>query len=115
MGTSSVKSKYNGQLLKEVIGRTSDVLAFDNGHKLITSGFNSLFRGFNVEAFRICKNGGLSALVQIQRRETYTQNEHDLLCATIKKYVGDEVNVTFEYVNSFEPLKNGKRSFLYNQ
>ena len=111
----SVDSQYNGQLLKEVVGRTSDVVAFDNGHKLTTSGFNSLFRGFNVEAFRICKNGGLSVLVQIQKRETYTQNEHDLLYATIKKYVGDEVNVTFEYVDGFEPLKNGKRSFLYNQ
>ena len=53
----SVDSQYNGQLLKEVVGRTSDVVAFDNGHKLTTSGFNSLFRGFNVEAFRICKNG----------------------------------------------------------
>ena len=54
-------------------------------------------------------------LVQIQKRETYTQNEHDLLYATIKKYVGDEVDVIFEYVDGFEPLKNGKRSFLYNQ
>ena len=114
MWNNSVDSKYNGQLLREVIGRTSDILSFENGHKLTTSGFNSLFRGFNVEAFRISKGGELSVLVQIQKRENYTQEEHELLYSTIKKYVGEEVNVEFEYVEGFEPLKNGKRSFMYN-
>lgn len=114
MWDSSAKSRYNGQIMKQVIGRTSDVVSFDNGHRLTTSGFNSLFRSFNVEAFRITKNGNLSILVQIQKRPTYTQDEHELLNATIKKYVGDEVDVCFEYVDRFEPLKNGKRSFLLN-
>lgn len=115
MWDKSVESTYNGQLLREVIGRTSDVVAFDNGHRLTTSGFNSLFRGFNVDAFRISKNGGLSVLVQIKKRDSFTQDEHNLLYDTIKKYVGEEVAITIEYVDDFEPLKNGKRSFLYNQ
>jgi len=108
-------TSYNGQLLKEVIGRTSDVVSFDNGHRLTTSGFNSLFRGFNVEAFRIFKTGDHSISVQIQKRENYTQDEHELLYSSIRKYVGDEVEIKFEYVDAFHPLANGKRSFLYNQ
>ena len=115
MWGESEDTAYNGQLLREVIGRTSDVVAFDNGHRLTTSGFNSLFRGFNVEAFRISKSGGLSVLVQIKKRENFTQDEHDLLYDTIRKYVGEEVAITIEYVDDFEPLKNGKRSFLFNQ
>ena len=115
MWDSSVVSDYNGQIIRDVIGRTSDVVAFDNGHRLTTSGFNSLFRGFNIEAFRIRKTGGRSVLVQIQKRESYSQDEHELLFATIKKYVGDEVSIAFEYVDKFEPLKNGKRSFLLNE
>lgn len=115
MWDSSVVSNYNGQILRDVIGRTSDVVAFDNGHRLTTSGFNSLFRGFSIEAFRIRKTGGRSILVQIQKRESYTQDEHELLFATIKKYVGDEITITFDYVDKFEPLKNGKRSFLLNE
>lgn len=111
----SVDSKYNGQLLRDVIGRTSDVLSFENGHKLTTSGFTILFRGFNVEAYRIIKKGGLSMLIQIQKRENYSQEEHELLYATVKKYVGEEVGVDFEYVDEFEPLKNGKRSFFINE
>lgn len=115
MWDDSVDSKYNGQLLREVVGRTSDVLSFKNGHKLTTSGFNSLFRGFNVEAFRIRKDGDLSVLVQIQKRDNYAREEHALLYSTIKKYVGEEVNVEIEYVEGFEPLKNGKRSFFINE
>lgn len=115
MWGNSVDSNYNGQLLKTIIGRTSDVVEFKNGHKLTTSGFNSLFRGFNVEAFRIIKNGDLSVLVRLQKRDEFTNKEHELLYATIKKYVGEDVDVKFEYVDKFEPLKNGKRSFLYNE
>lgn len=114
MWDDSVNSGYNGQLIREVVGRTSDVVAFDNGHRLTTSGFNSLFRGFNVEAFRMIKTGGRSIKVQIQKRDSYTHDEHELLLATIKKYVGNDVDVHFEYVDRFEPLPNGKRSFLLN-
>ena len=112
---SVTDSMYNGQLMREVIGRTSEVVTFSNGHRLTTSGFNSLFRGFNVEAFRMSKFDELTILIQIQRRDNYTHEEHELLYSTIKKYVGEEVNVRIEYVESFSPLKNGKRSFLYNQ
>ena len=112
-GDASI-STYNGQLIKEVVGRTSDIVAFNNGHKLTTSGFNSLFRGFNVEAFRIKKTGPMSVLIQIQKRDNYSEDEHNLLFATIKKYVGDDVDITFEYVNGFDPLPNGKRSFFMN-
>lgn len=106
---------YNGQLLKEVIGRTSDVVSFKNGHKLTTTGFSILFRNFNVEAFRMVKKNDSTILVQIQKRKNYTQTEHDLLYETIRKYVGDEVEIIIEYVDSFVPLANGKRSYLYNQ
>lgn len=108
------RTGYNGQCMKMVVGRTSDVVEFGNGHKLTTSGFNSLFRGFNVEAFRIRKQGNMEVLVQIQKRESYTDEEETLLYDTIKKYVGDDCSVTFEYVNHFEPLPNGKRSFMLN-
>ena len=115
MWDQTANSRYNGQLLREIVGRTSDVVVFANGHKLTTSGFNSLFRNFNVEAFRIKKTGDMSVMVQIQKRANYSQDEHDLLYATIKKYVGEDVDISFMYVDHFEPLKNGKRSFLMNE
>lgn len=115
MWNQNVDSKYNGQLLREVVGRTSDIILFDNGHKLTTSGFTILFRDLKVEAYRIIKTGGMSVSVQVQKGKEYTQTEHDLLKDTIRKYVGEGVDITIEYVTAFEPLKNGKRSFMYSQ
>ena len=114
MWSESIESSYNGQLMMEIIGRTSDVMVFDNGHKLTTPGFTIMLRNFNVEAYRITQNGGMSILVQIQKRDSYTIDEHNLLYATLKKYVGEEVSVVIEYVDGFTPLKNGKRSFFLN-
>lgn len=105
---------YNGQLMKEVVGRTSDVVELANGNRLTTSGFNSMFRGFNIEAFRIRKVNLDTVVVQIQKRANYSDEEHQLLYATMTKYVGEDTNLVFEYVDHFEPLKNGKRSFLMN-
>ena len=102
------------QLMKEVVGRTSDVVELANGNRLTTSGFNSLFRTFNVEAFRIRKIADDKILVQIKKRSNYTDSEHELLFATITKYIGVETKLEFEYVSEFQPLKNGKRSFLMN-
>ena len=114
MWNHSVKSRYNGQLLKEVIGRTSDIISFENGHRLTTTGFGIMFRGFNVESFRIKKNGPMSILVQIKKKDTFSDEEHDLLYATMKKHVGEGVDVIIESVDKFEPLPNGKRSFFIN-
>lgn len=111
----NVESRYNGQILREIIGRTSDVISFDNGHRLTTSGFTILFRAFNVEAYRIRKNGPMSLLVQIQKRKNYTQDEHEQIMAAFKRFVGEDVNVVIEYIDVFEPLHNGKRSFLINE
>ena len=114
--TSQAMTGFGSALgkMKEIVGRTSDVVEFSNGHRLTTSGFNSLFRGFNVDAFRIRKNGDMSVVVQIVKKSTFVESEHELLYATIKKYVGKNCDVKFEYVDRFEPLKNGKRSFLMN-
>ena len=50
-------SEYNGQVLKKIYGRTSDVLRLDNGHVLTAPGFTILMRNFPVKAYDIQKSG----------------------------------------------------------
>jgi len=115
MNDSDVDSGYNGQMMKTIVGRTSEVVRLANGHRLTTSGFNTMFRGFNVEAFRIRKTGEMEVTVNIQKRPSFTESEHDLILDTMHKYVGADCEVKIVYVNEMEPLKNGKRSFLLNE
>lgn len=108
-------SSYNGQIFTEIIGRTSDVIEFENGHRLTTSGFNSMFRDFNIKAFRILKKDAITLKVEILKGENYTNDEERLIIETMKKHAGEDVNINIEYVDDFQPLKNGKRSFFMNE
>ena len=115
MHDESIESNYNGQKLKEVIGRTSDIIELSNGHRLTTPGFTILFRKFNVNAYRIRKIGELEILIQIVKKDCYTEQEHELLCQAIQKHVGEDCTVRYEFLDKIEPLKNGKRSFFMNE
>lgn len=107
-------SIYNGQMLKCLIGRTSDVIQLSNGHKLTTPGFTIMFRGFNIESYRIKKTGSMQITVTIKKKESFTEEDHELIVATMHKYVGHDCEVIIKYVDKMEPLKNGKRSFFMN-
>ncbi len=109
------RDNYNGQVIKQVIGRTSDVLQLSNGKKLTTSGFNSMFRTFNIHAFRIRKSGELELTIQIQKKDNFLIEEEELIIDTMHKYAGNDCNIIIDYVEKFEPLKNGKRSFFMNE
>lgn len=105
-------SKYNGMLITKVIGRTSDVMSFDNGHKLTATGFSVMIRDFNVKAFAMKKVDGTTVLLQIQKKDSFKMDEMDKIYNTMKKHVGEEVKVIIEEVEKFEPLKNGKRNYF---
>lgn len=111
---SKNNDKYNGQVFKEITGRTSDIIQLDNGHKLTPTGFSIMSRGFNIAAFRMTKINGLFIKLEIQKLESYTIEEEKLILETMKKHVGNECEILLEYVPIFEPLKNGKRNFFIN-
>ncbi len=107
-------SKYNGKLITKLLGRTSDVMHFDNGHSLTATGFSIMIRDFNVKAFAMKKEHGLKMLVQIEPKPEFNKQEQELLFNTMKKHVGKEVELIIEKVDKFEPLKNGKRRYFIN-
>ena len=106
--------KYNNKLITKLVGRTSDVMRFDNGHSLTATGFSIMIRDFNVKAFSMKKVTGLEILVQIEPKPAFDIKEKQLLYDTMKKHVGEEVKVVIEKVDKFEPLKNGKRRYFIN-
>lgn len=107
---------YNGQVIKRVIGRTSDVMRLGNGHHLTSTGFSMIMKEFDVIAFDFRKIGDLELLLRIQPiTEKYTKEQEDLIRKTFVKYIGEECKLNIVYVDKFEPLRNGKRRFFYNE
>ena len=115
LASKTERYNHNGQVFSKIIGRTSDVIELKNGHKLTTSGFNSMFRNFNLKAFRINKDNENTLKIEIQQNANYLLSEEELIICTMKKHAGEDIDIVIEYVDGFQPLKNGKRSFFMNE
>ena len=105
---------FNGQVLDEVTGRTSDIIRLENGRVLTGPGFTILFRKLNVEAYRIYKSGPLEITVVVVKGSSYSEKDATLIMDTMHKHVGDDCNVVLEYADSIETRKNGKNLFFLN-
>lgn len=109
------ENEYNGQVIRKVIGRTSDVMRLGNGHSLTATGFSMIMKEFDVVAFDISKIGETEVTLRIQPIEgKYDMEQEEVIRKTIRRYVGDDCKLNIEYVDYFEPLKNGKRRYFMN-
>lgn len=103
---------YNGQVIRRVLGRTSDVMRLDNGHNLSSTGFSIMIKEFNVKAFRMTKVHGLKILLELQPNDNFENTEESIILNTIQKYVGDDCVVELKYVEGFDEIKNGKWNYF---
>lgn len=108
-------TEYNGQVIEQVLGRKSDVLRLDNGHVLTSPGFTVLMKKFDVVAYDIQKISGSEVRVKVQVvKNKWTNQQEQVLMNEMQRFVGDGCACTIEYVDYFEPLKNGKRRYFMN-
>ena len=105
---------YNGQVLHQIYGRTSDVLRLDNGHVLTSPGFTILMRDFPVKAYDIQKLSGSLVRMQVVVADGWTKEDEKRLTDEMKRFCGEGCEFALEYVEKFEPLKNGKRRYFMN-
>lgn len=109
------QTTYNGQVITQVFGRTSDVLQLDNGHVLTSPGFTILMNKFDVVAYDIQKISGSEIKMQIQPVVgKWNTEQESILTKEMQRFVGEGCTFSIEYVDHFEPLKNGKRRYFMN-
>lgn len=126
---SDVKPKeYNGQVIRHVEGRTSDVITLANGHHLTATGFAMIMKEFPIVAFDFRKTGDAQVTMRVQKEtdenahaldgkqaKAFTDADEKYMRETIANYTGKDTELLIEWVEEFEPLKNGKRRFFYNE
>ena len=105
---------YNGQVLKRVLGRTSDIIELENGRNLTGPGFTILFKDLNVKGYRIFKSNAMEMTIEIVKADNYTKEEEQLIIATMHKHAGDDCNIIIKYYDDLEFRKNGKSLFFMN-
>jgi phenylacetate-CoA ligase len=107
--------EYNGQVIRRVLGRTSDVMRLENGHNMTATGFSMIMKEFDIVAFYFNKSGVNEVTLTVQLIvDKYTPEQEKEICKTIQRYIGDDATLNIVYVDHFEPLKNGKRRYFMN-
>ena len=106
---------YNGQVIRRIIGRTSDVMRLENGHNMTATGFSMIMKEFDVKAFAINKVGVNEVTLTIEPiGDRYTNEQESEIRRTIHLYIGKESKLNIDYVEKFVPLANGKRRYFMN-
>lgn len=103
---------YNGQIINNVLGRTSDIIQLENGRTLTGPGFTILFKDLPVEHYCIEKNGGNSIKCSVVKLPGFEQHHEDSIRSTFKKQMGEDTNFTIEYTNEIRLTKSGKREYF---
>ncbi len=110
---STEESSYNGQTLRNIIGRSSHVLRLENGHSLTATGVSMIMKEFDIIAFDFYKDGTNSVCLRIEPdKDGYTEAQEHLIVKTFKKYIGEDCALHIVYVDEFPTLHNGKRNYF---
>ena len=106
---------YNGQILLEIIGRSSDVIHLANGRNVTGPGFTILMKPYDVIAYDIRQTGPSEITLRMQVNPIlFSQDQEKAIISKTKRMIGIETKLVIEYVEHFEPLKNGKRRYFMN-
>lgn len=105
---------YNGQIINEILGRTSDIIYLENGHVLTGPGFTILFKDLPVDYYCIEKVGINSIKCSLKTHPEFKPMHEAIITSTFKKQMGDEVNMTICYIDSIQFTTSGKRKFMVN-
>lgn len=112
---SDNKYIYNGQLIKRILGRSSDIIVLDNGHVLTGPGFTVLFSNIPIKAYKIKKLSNNELICEIIKNTDYTPEHEKIVLGSLKKHAGDNINIIINYKNSFELTSSGKRNYFYTE
>lgn len=114
LAPSSKGNGYNGQIINKIYGRTSDIFRLGNGRVLTGPGFTVLFKDINVKAYHIELISPLEISVQLIKKDTFTNDDENIIISTFKKHAGDECNIVIEYVERIIYSGSGKTRYFYS-
>lgn len=103
---------YNGQIINQVLGRTSDIIQLENGNVLTGPGFTILFKDIPVEYYFIEKNGINAITCSIKKLSGYNDNHERIILSTFKNQMGSNSRISIKYSNDIQLTKSGKRKYF---
>lgn len=110
--SKNINSPYNGQIINNVLGRSSDIIQLENGRTLTGPGFTILFKDLPVEHYCIEKNGGNSIKCSVVKLAGFEYYHEEIIRSTFKKQMGRDISFAIEYTDEISLTKSGKREYF---
>jgi phenylacetate-CoA ligase len=104
--------EYNGQIIRKIIGRSSDIIYLENGSVLTGPGFTILFKDLPVENYAIRKTGRNSIECNIVKLPGFDVIHEEIVKSTLRKNIGNEGLFTINFLNEIPLSKSGKRKYF---
>jgi len=95
-------------LIKEILGRTSDILRFRTGAVLSGPSLTLIFKDFDIKQYQVVQTRDDSMIIRIIRGKTYSDKNTEEIYHILKKSVGAGVQAKFDFVDHIQPTKSGK-------
>ncbi|MFW6047357.1 MAG: phenylacetate--CoA ligase family protein [Candidatus Woesearchaeota archaeon] len=99
-------------MLKEIIGRTTEIIKFTNGKALSGPAFTLIFRKFNLEQYQLVQNTPDSIDINIVPNNGFKSEDKSKIIDIMKFHCGEEIDVNINQMSAIAPAKSGKFRFI---
>lgn len=104
-------------ILKNLEGRSTDIVVCPNGNKLVVHFFTILFEHLNgIKEFKIIQKDKRIIDIQLVTDKAINKREIERkISSHIKKYAGEKLKIKYTYLEDIPVDKNGKRKIIENK
>jgi phenylacetate-CoA ligase len=99
-------------LMKQVLGRTTDMLRFSNGSVLSGPSLTVIFKDFDFKQYQLVQDRGDLLVVRVIKGKTFVGEDERRLQKILEGVIGRGVEIRFEFVDYISPTKSGKWKFI---
>ena len=95
-------------LLQSVEGRITDVIVTKSG--FVSSPIvTTVFKNLPVRQYQVVQESREKVVIKIVKGDGYSSRDTDYILGTLQRYLGKDMELDIEFVNSISPTKAGKR------
>lgn len=103
---------YNGQVIRKIVGRSSEIIRLANGNVLTGPGFTVLFQNANVIGYQLVQEDTNALKCILKVNECFNEINERRIMEVLTMHAGNDTYVRLEFVKEFELLKSGKRKYF---
>ena len=102
-------------LMKSLEGRITDVIATRDGNFVSAPVLTLIFKDLHVKKYQIVQESRDKIMVKIVKEDKYSQKDNNYIIKGMQKYVGGDIQIDIEFVDSIPPNKSGKRQVVISK